>query len=96
MQVFNSFQEMQAGAMVGGRPQSAMSVFNALSQDDVNRGAQLVSEMDNLLRNEVLGMCQQLTQLIADKPTATAAAADVIESVDAAIDSLNVVRRVFS
>ena len=29
MQVFNSFQEMQAGATVGGRPQSAMSVFNA-------------------------------------------------------------------
>ena len=29
MQVFNSFQEMQAGATVGGQMQSTMSVFNA-------------------------------------------------------------------
>jgi len=33
MQVFNSFQEMQAGATVGGRSQSAMSVFNAGDTD---------------------------------------------------------------
>ena len=34
MQVFNSFQEMQAGATAGGRPQSAMSVFNAKAAID--------------------------------------------------------------